>query len=663
MIKKYIKNLVILAIVVLSTATFLACAGANKLSCQSIVNELTNEKYAGRLTGTEGNILAGEYIAGLYDEIGLEPLFDDSYYHYFDTECVDPNVQNPEIIIHYTDGTQEKLIYGKDYLVQETYSDFSAQLSFEKPDNSLNYKDSIYISNGIMDEENSKYPIYIVKVDTLRASTSIPQEDDNIRIAMLSHAYDKINDFGEYADISITSSLKIKGVSNIVGFIRGNDPTKAIVISAHFDHMGTQGEIIFNGAIDNASGVAAMLHSANTMLEALDNEKPEMDIIFIATNSEEQHSMGVNAFVKDISSSYGQIYNINIDCVGMKEDIPYAMGTESDISRILSDELTNWFTDSGFNTNDVWYSNSDHKVFEIAGYPALTIGHDLTIVKPMIHIEDDTEDYLDFDKIEAVGEAISSFVLEKGYSTFDKFEPYAESEAPYDQIGFGKKALAELDIMLDGRKLAYDEYIYFVYQDQLICAFGTEPFKSIDDMQLYYPDVNIPDSIGDYILDRLLVRDSGHGRGNSVKYILFEIEEELNTIMTGELHKKHITEIDIEYKLGDDYINVVMTKHEPMLFFHIPSKELDGEYAGYWLNKSDEYLDEYSSITYKDGDWWIILQTYQKSTFTYLEGNMEVTETLPTYESKQKSEEEIMELLDYIISEIDVEVLMEQFGH
>src|SRR3984893_15425089 len=89
---------------------------------------------------------------------------------------------------------------------------------------------------------------------------------------------------------------------NVVGILRGSDPARAdeyVVVSAHLDHLGiggaVNGDTIYNGAMDNASGVAAILEVATMLSER--GAKPARSILFIAVTGEEEGELGSRYFV------------------------------------------------------------------------------------------------------------------------------------------------------------------------------------------------------------------------------------------------------------------------------------------------------------------------------------------------------------------------------
>jgi hypothetical protein len=88
---------------------------------------------------------------------------------------------------------------------------------------------------------------------------------------------------------------------NIAGVLRGVDPAlrdQYVVVSAHLDHLGVggavNGDAIYNGAMDNASGVAAMLESAAMLRDS--GAQPARSILFLAVTGEEKGELGSRYF-------------------------------------------------------------------------------------------------------------------------------------------------------------------------------------------------------------------------------------------------------------------------------------------------------------------------------------------------------------------------------
>lgn len=99
--------------------------------------------------------------------------------------------------------------------------------------------------------------------------------------------------------------------TNIIGFIQGTGKTnKVIVLSAHFDHVGTKGNKIYNGADDNASGTATLLELGR----AIANAPLQHNVVLLFTDGEESNLLGAKAFAKDNAQLLDKtILNVNLD--------------------------------------------------------------------------------------------------------------------------------------------------------------------------------------------------------------------------------------------------------------------------------------------------------------------------------------------------------------
>jgi Peptidase family M28 len=107
--------------------------------------------------------------------------------------------------------------------------------------------------------------------------------------------------------------------SNVVGVVPGTDKTlknEYVVMSAHLDHLGTgrpvNGDSIYNGAMDDASGIASVLEIARLMKAT--GVKPKRSIIFLAVTAEEKGELGSRYFAAHPTVPAAQIVaDINLD--------------------------------------------------------------------------------------------------------------------------------------------------------------------------------------------------------------------------------------------------------------------------------------------------------------------------------------------------------------
>ncbi|HJZ82380.1 MAG TPA: M28 family peptidase [Pyrinomonadaceae bacterium] len=102
------------------------------------------------------------------------------------------------------------------------------------------------------------------------------------------------------ASIDLNSELKRVQAPNVVAILTGRDPKlrdEYVVYSAHWDHLGIgapdkTGDTIYNGALDNATGVACVLEIARVLSSLPEAERPRRSILFLIPTAEEQNLLG-----------------------------------------------------------------------------------------------------------------------------------------------------------------------------------------------------------------------------------------------------------------------------------------------------------------------------------------------------------------------------------
>jgi hypothetical protein len=140
---------------------------------------------------------------------------------------------------------------------------------------------------------------------------------------------------------------------NVIGVLRGKDPNlekQAVLFSAHLDHLGTnpkmEGDSIYNGADDDASGVTAVV----TLADAFANmsQPPARSLIFMTFWGEESGLLGSKQFVENPSWPLEEIVaNINIEMIGRPEGgargkIWMTGWQESDLGSIMRESAMKW---------------------------------------------------------------------------------------------------------------------------------------------------------------------------------------------------------------------------------------------------------------------------------------------------------------------------------
>lgn len=189
---------------------------------------------------------------------------------------------------------------------------------------------------------------------------------------------------GLHAAMTVTSALRHVRSANVLARLPGSDSGlagDAVIVTAHYDHKGIGpaigGDSIYNGAEDNASGVAAMLGAAEALVRV--RPAPRRSILFIATTAEESGLLGSGAYVQaPVTPLERTAAVVNIDVVNVR-------GATRDIAALGSDRSTLGavFTaaaraESLVATGDPdpakgSFFRSDHFPFARAGVPALSI--------------------------------------------------------------------------------------------------------------------------------------------------------------------------------------------------------------------------------------------------------------------------------------------------
>lgn len=133
------------------------------------------------------------------------------------------------------------------------------------------------------------------------------------------------------ANLRLRNTISQATSHNVLATITGSKyPDEYVLVGAHWDHFGTKqtpdGDIIYNGAVDNASGVAGTLEMAR-MLKAQHDIKPfERSILFINFTAEETGLIGSEQFSKgDIIPTKNMVALLNIDGMNVLDKVDYIL--------------------------------------------------------------------------------------------------------------------------------------------------------------------------------------------------------------------------------------------------------------------------------------------------------------------------------------------------
>ena len=185
-----------------------------------------------------------------------------------------------------------------------------------------------------------------IQLDTARKLFAAAGKNyDELKKAALSKDFKPVS-LGAKASFTLRNEITHFKSHNVVGKLEGSDAKKKdeyIIYSAHWDHLGRdtnlKGDQIYNGALDNASGVAAILEIAQAFTKL--PQPPPRSILFMATTAEESGLLGAKYYAENpLYPLDHTLADINIDGVnpwGKTRDIEDMAAGNSTLDDLLAE--------------------------------------------------------------------------------------------------------------------------------------------------------------------------------------------------------------------------------------------------------------------------------------------------------------------------------------
>lgn len=247
-------------------------------------------------------------------------------------------------------------------------------------------------------------------------------------------ALDDLRAGGQRAELHVgMESFEYPSV-NIIGEVPGTDPAlrgEYVVFSSHQDHdgvrYGVEGDSIWNGADDNASGSTALLAIARALLEG---PRPRRSTLFVWHAAEEEGLLGSRAFVDDPPVPLEAIEaQINIDMIGRNRDddasearTVYVIGADRistdlhnrlvEVNGRLGEPVTLDFHYNDPDDPESFYTRSDHYNYAARGVPAVFF---FTGTHRDYHANTDSADRILYPKLLR----ITRYIYEAGFAVAD----------------------------------------------------------------------------------------------------------------------------------------------------------------------------------------------------------------------------------------------------
>jgi Zn-dependent M28 family amino/carboxypeptidase len=184
------------------------------------------------------------------------------------------------------------------------------------------------------------------------------------------------------ANINVKNTLREIDSANVVAKVEGSDASlknEYVVYTAHWDHLGRDpklsGDQIFNGALDNASGTAALLEIAEAFTKLA--TPPKRSVLFLAVTAEEKGLLGAKYYAENPLYPLNKtLANINMDGVnqwGKTKDITIVGDDNSSLIDLLREAATvqGRTVNPDPESEKGFFYRSDHFEFAKQGVPAL----------------------------------------------------------------------------------------------------------------------------------------------------------------------------------------------------------------------------------------------------------------------------------------------------
>lgn len=295
---------------------------------REITNKLASDEFYGRGYLNDGHLKAATFLADEFKRLGLKPL-KSSYFQSFEMSV---NTYPEPLFLKINGELQEP---GKDYLVNPESPTSSGKCSATsikvKSRMEINYSGRLGKRKALVidfSEANRKDKYELLayyKSDRIPEQPLITLENDMLwRLSPYQEAKahfllmrDSFPEQISKIEYQITCKTDTFISNNVIGFIEGKtQPDSFLIVCGHYDHLGMMGEkAIFNGANDNASGVAMVLDLAQYF--AKPENQPNYSMLFIAFGGEEAGLLGSKFFVENSPIDLNKIrFVLNIDLMG-----------------------------------------------------------------------------------------------------------------------------------------------------------------------------------------------------------------------------------------------------------------------------------------------------------------------------------------------------------
>lgn len=377
-----------------------------------LIKTLSSDEMEGRATFTPGIDKAAKFIENEFKEIGLQPL------------DVHMDYRQDFSVKRIKAGQIEALVNGKTLEQQNVFA-VSDRPSFELNNQEGNKVFRIAAGEQFMQRYREIIVMKttaLVLVDNQHAVVFKRLKDNSARGRVVENVNEStalVFVLGETDanafNIKANNIIEDLSLFNVAGMIPGKSkPKELVLISAHYDHLGivkaVDGDVIANGADDDASGTTAVIALAKYYKKLNNNERT---LVFVAFTAEEIGGFGAKYFSSQLNPDE-VVAMFNIEMIGKEskfgKNAAFITGYEkSDFGEILQKNLVGTdfkFHPDPYPSQNLFY-RSDNATLAALGVPAHTISTDQIDTDKFYHTVNDEFETLDVSNIYSTIKAIA----------------------------------------------------------------------------------------------------------------------------------------------------------------------------------------------------------------------------------------------------------------
>ncbi len=428
-----------------------ARAALDSISADSLrghVSFLASDLLEGRATPSRGLDVAAEYIAAQFRRTGLEPAGDDGYFQTADFVLCTPNLDGFELTFE-RDG--KTLRVPVENVAVENRSAVELSRAVTEPvaltpdtpapavsgvggkvvlvtlpsDVNTSFRSLFSLRASLAEMRPAAVVVLSGRRQRLRERLVEASAPDIAWVSVNSQEAREFLASGGQPRVSLHVAPARQApvrLRNVAGLVRGSDPELRrtyVMVTAHYDHIGVsdreQGDRIYNGANDDASGTASVLE----LSAALAHSHPRRSILFVAFFGEERGMLGSQYYVRHpLEPLDHTVADVNLEQLGRTDDTEgprvgsanltgFEYSTLGEVFRHAG-ELTGIAVSGDPKNSDQFFGASDNLALARAGIPAHTVS--VAYLFPDYHQPGDEWQKLDYDNMAKVDRMIAAGV-------------------------------------------------------------------------------------------------------------------------------------------------------------------------------------------------------------------------------------------------------------